>query len=92
MPHETFWQPDRNATLGAARNWLLLIGCWKSVRVTTYRVTELADQYGSRVSIGDIIRRMRCRGCSGPPTSAELVTEEKQGRSARHKRVPIRLS
>jgi len=91
MPCGAFWRPDQSTPLGAARDWLLQMGCTHCAKVTTHRLTELADQFGARVSIGDIIRRMRGKGCRGQPIPPELVSEEKQGRSGRFKRIPIPL-
>jgi hypothetical protein len=88
MAPETFWRPGLATPIGAAREWCLQAKCGPCDRVTAYRLAELADVHGARLTVSEIVSRLRCKLCQAEPTTAELVSEN-AGRSGHFKTVPL---
>jgi len=56
----------------------------------TYSVTALAACYGASMTVGDVLRLMRCaRGCGGRPVVAWLVTGPVLNKRVRPRRVAL---
>ena len=56
----------------------------------TYALTALAACYAPHVTVGEVLRQMRCaRGCGGRPQAAWLATGPTLNQRVRPRRVPL---
>ena len=56
----------------------------------TFAITDLATFYGSRMTVGEVVRRMRCSGgCDGRVGAAWLVTGPVLNTRVRPRRVAL---
>jgi hypothetical protein len=76
LPHGSL--PVPGTPIGDLTRWRLSIRCGRCKRQTILSLDHLVTVYGDRVTIGDVVRRLRCssfRGegrCRARPTRAEL--------------------
>ena len=90
MPELPYGAPPVPGTpIGDLRRWRLEIRCGRCRRHTVFQLEHLAERYGRRVTIGEIIRRLRCRGfrgrdqCGANPSRVVLIEVYVYGKSVR---------
>jgi hypothetical protein len=78
--------------LGELTGFVLVVDCRGAQcgGERSYAITALGACYGERVTVGDVLRQMRCaRGCGGRPLAAWLATGPTLSQRVRPRRVPL---
>jgi hypothetical protein len=79
--------PVPGTPIGALKTWELDIQCSRCRRHVSLSVGELAARYPGKVSIGEVLRRLRCGGlrggerCQAPPSRVKLAEVARHGKS-----------
>ena len=62
--------------------WLIAVDCGAPGcrRDRVYALAELAGFYGGTVTVGTVLRRLRCQECSGKVTAATIQSGFQTGR------------
>jgi hypothetical protein len=89
MPELPYGAPPVPATpIGDLRQWRLDVRCSRCRQHTVLGFEYLAQRYGRRVSVSEIVRRLRCRGfrgearCGAKPSRVVLIEVFVHGKSA----------
>jgi hypothetical protein len=88
MTGEEPWRPSPTTRIGACRNWSMRMKCGLCDRVGTYRLADLADMYGRRHTVAEVVSRLRCQTCHQGSVDVQLISMDPDG-SSRAVRIPM---
>ena len=87
LPHGSM--PVPGTPIGELRRWQLEVRCSRCRRRVVLQLDTLTQRYDQRTRVGELVRRLRCRGllnnerCGARPSQVKLAEVHVYGKSMR---------